>query len=137
MHDHIESTSPRPDPLVLIADDNPRSRELLRTVLEQDGYVVLEYTNGTDALAAAKRHKPDLMLLDLRMPGHDGFEVLSGVRAMPHLSSSPVVALTASAMRGDRERILAAGFTEYLSKPIHVAELRRVLAELIGSRLND
>lgn len=129
-----ELLSKRASPVVLIADDNPRSRELLRTVLQRDGYAVLEYANGTEALAGIQLHRPDLILLDLRMPGQDGFQVLSAVRAIPDLANSPVVALTASAMRGDREQILSAGFTEYLSKPIHVSELRQIVAELTGLR---
>ena len=116
--------------VVLIADDSPHSRELLRTVLENDGYAVVEYPNGKDAFAGAQQHKPDLMLLDLKMPGKDGSEVVSDIRASPDLAHVPVVALTASAMKGDRERILSAGFTEYLSKPVHVSDLRRIVAQL-------
>lgn len=134
MHDPGDGfDSTRAAPLVLIADDNPRSRELLRTVLEHDGYTVLECANGNDALITAERYRPDLILLDLRMPGRDGFQVLSALRAIPELANSPVVALTASAMLGDRERILCAGFTEHLSKPVHVSDLRRVVAQLARS----
>ena len=117
---------------ILIADDNPRSRELLRTVLEQDGYEVLEFANGDDALLGAHQYLPDLILLDIRMPGRSGFEVASVLRSLPALARSPIVALTASAMQGDRERILSSGFDEYLPKPIHLPELRRLVTKLIS-----
>lgn len=124
----------RTQALILIADDNPRSRELLRTVLEQDGYEVLEYADGEAALLGAQQYVPDLILLDIRMPGRNGFEVAAALRCVPSLARLPIVALTASAMQGDRERILSSGFDEYLPKPIHLPELRLLVTKLIRDR---
>ena len=120
---------------ILIADDNAHSRELLRTILGNDGYDVLDYGNGEDLLAAARESVPDLILLDLRMPRLNGFEAAAALRSLPALAHCPVVAFTASAMQGDRERILAAGFDEYLPKPVNLPELRRVVARLLSTKI--
>jgi two-component system cell cycle response regulator DivK len=116
---------------VLIADDKPSGRELLRTVLEGCGCVVLEAADGTEALCEARRHHPDLMLLDLHMPGIDGFEVIRTLRGEPDFAATPIVALTASAMNGDREKAMEAGFTGYLTKPIRLVELRNEICMLL------
>jgi len=117
--------------VILIADDRASSRELLRTVLERSGYEVLEAEDGQQALAEARSGHPDLVLLDLQMPGLDGFGVLAALREDPRFRDLPVVALTASAMRGDREKILAAGFTDYLAKPAGAEMLRETVARLL------
>jgi len=109
------STSPQKS-LILIADDRPTSRELLRLVLERAGYEVLEAEDGEQAVERARSGNPDLILLDLQMPGLDGYAVL---------------ALTASAMRGDREKIMEAGFTDYLAKPAGPEVLRETVARLL------
>lgn len=118
-------------PLIMIADDNAHSRELLRTVLEQDGYEVVDFKDGNSIVAAARRQTPALILLDLKMPGLDGFQTLSVLQSMSFDSVVPVVALTASAMQGDRERILAMGFAEYLPKPVHLPKLRQAVNRLV------
>lgn len=120
--------------LILIADDRASSRELLRTVLEREGYRVLEAGDGVQALALARTGSPDLILLDLQMPILDGFGVLSELRGDPRFAAVPVLALTASAMQGDREKILAAGFTDYLSKPAGPEILRKTVANLLAAR---
>jgi len=117
--------------LILIADDRPSSRELLRLVLERAGYAVIEAEDGEQALAVARAENPDLILLDLQMPGLDGYGVLSALRRDRRFLHLPVLALTASAMRGDRERILAAGFTDYLAKPAGPEILRETVARLL------
>jgi CheY-like chemotaxis protein len=124
------STSP-PKPLILIADDRASSRELLRLVLERAGYEVLEAEDGQAALDRARTRTPDLILLDLQMPVLDGYQVLAVLRSEPRLANLPVLALTASAMRGDRERILEAGFTDYLAKPAGPEILRETVARLL------
>ncbi|HEY6447154.1 MAG TPA: response regulator [Acidobacteriaceae bacterium] len=121
-------------PLILIADDRPSSRELLRTVLERAGYEVVEAEDGEAALEQAHTHHPDLILLDLQMPRLDGYGVMERLRNDPGYALPPVLALTASAMRGDREKILAAGFTEYLSKPAGGKALRETVARLLERR---
>ncbi|MGC2639850.1 MAG: response regulator [Acidobacteriaceae bacterium] len=118
-------------PLILVADDRPSSRELLRTVLERAGYDVIEAEDGEAALEQARTHLPDLILLDLQMPRLDGYGVMERLRNDPGYAPPPVLALTASAMRGDREKILAAGFTEYLSKPAGAEALRESVARLL------
>lgn len=125
------STPPRKS-LILITDDRPSSRELLRLVLERAGYQVMEAEDGHVALERARGGNPDLILLDLQMPGMDGYQVLAALRAEPRFQSLPILALTASAMRGDRERILEAGFTDYLAKPAGPEILRETVARLLG-----
>ena len=126
---------PRPPEkaVILIADDRASSRELLRTVLQRAGYEILEAEDGEQALAQARSGHPDLVLLDLQMPGLDGFGALAELRGDPQFAGLPVLALTASAMRGDREKILAAGFTDYLAKPASPETLRETVARLLRS----
>lgn len=119
-------------PLILIADDRPSSRELLRLVLERAGYAVIEAEDGEQALDRARGGNPDLILLDLQMPGLDGYGVLAALRSEARFAHLPVLALTASAMRGDRERILEAGFTDYLAKPAGPEVLRETVARMLG-----
>ena len=116
---------------ILIADDVPASRELIGTILDEAGYNVIEASNGSEALNKARELTPDLILLDLHMPLMDGYGVVGALRADPRFSMTPVVALTASAMQGDRERALSAGFTAYIAKPIRVADLRAEVARLV------
>jgi CheY-like chemotaxis protein len=116
---------------VLIADDKATSRELVRTVLEKSSYAVVEASDGIEALKNARECKPDLIILDLHMPGLDGFGVIEKIRRDPDLAATPVMALTASAMQGDRERALAAGFTAYIAKPIPLGTLRSEVERLL------
>ena len=117
--------------IVLIADDKATSRELVRTVLENSGYAVVEASDGLEALRNARQSKPDLIILDLHMPGMDGFGVVREIRRDPGLSSTPVMALTASAMQGDRERAISAGFTSYIAKPIQLSALRSEVERML------
>jgi CheY-like chemotaxis protein len=117
---------------ILIADDRASGRELLRLVLERAGYEVIEAEDGQVALERARAHRPDLILLDLQMPMMDGYQVLAALRSEPLFQTLPILALTASAMRGDRERILEAGFTDYLAKPAGPDILRQTVARLLG-----
>jgi CheY-like chemotaxis protein len=119
-------------PVILIADDRASSRELLRTVLERTGYAVLDAADGEAALEQARSGNPDLILLDLQMPKLDGYGVLAQLRAEERFRTLPILALTASAMSGDREKILGAGFTDYLSKPAGPERLREAVARLLG-----
>jgi len=119
-------------PLILVADDRASSRELLRTVLERAGYAVIEAEDGEAAVERAHSGNPDLILLDLQMPKLDGYGVLAKLRSEERFRTVPVLALTASAMSGDREKIMAAGFTDYLSKPAGPDLLREAVARLLG-----
>ena len=116
---------------VLIADDKPASRELLRTVLESCGYAISEAADGIEALRYAHELEPDLIILDLHMPGVDGFGVLMELRREQKFSATPIMALTASAMQGDREKAVAAGFNSYISKPVPLKSLREEVERLL------
>jgi CheY-like chemotaxis protein len=118
---------------ILIADDKATGRELVRTILETDGYEVYEAADGLQAVEQARTIQPDLIILDLHMPGLDGFGVVGILRKDAAFASTPILALTASAMMGDRERALAAGFTGYVSKPIRMATLRAEIVRLLES----
>lgn len=119
---------------IVVADDKPSGRELIATVLEAAGYDVVEAENGLQALERVHEHCPALAVLDLQMPLLDGYSVARALRQENAFESMPLVALTAYAMPGDRERALAAGFTAYLTKPVNLMELRREVARLIASR---
>ena len=116
---------------VLIADDKATSRELVRTVLEKVGYTVVEAADGIEALQSARDSVPDIIILDLQMPGLDGFSVLEELRKDPRFVATPILALTASAMQGDRERALHIGFTGYVTKPIRLQVLRSEVERLL------
>jgi two-component system, cell cycle response regulator DivK len=117
---------------VLVAEDNAVNRELLRELLEIRGYDVTEACDGEEALAKLEQARPDILLLDLGMPKLDGFGVVRHIRASPGLASLPVLAVTAYAMRGDREEVLKAGFDGYLSKPINATALAEEMGRLLG-----
>jgi two-component system cell cycle response regulator DivK len=108
---------------VLVVEDNETNMKLFRDVLLATGYRTLEATSGGQAVELAAEHAPALVLMDIRLPDIDGAEALSRLRADERTASIPVLALTAQAMRGDRERFLAAGFDGYISKPVNVVEL--------------
>lgn len=117
--------------LVLIADDSPKSRELLRAVLESGGHEVVEACDGGQALEQLRGMRPDLVVLDIQMPVLDGFSTVAEIRRMEEFRSLPVVALSAHAMECDRERAISSGFTHYLSKPIPLSALRRELERFL------
>ena len=116
---------------LLVADDKVGGRELVRAVLERCGYAIFEAADGLEALSAARELRPDLIVLDLNMPGVDGFGVIRELRLDAEFATTPVLALTASAMQGDRERAMAAGFSGYISKPIGPSQLRAEVARLL------
>lgn len=116
---------------ILVVDDKASSRELVRTVLASQGYEISEAADGREALERIEAEKPDLVLLDLHMPSLDGYGVVSQLRADPRFSKMPIIALTASAMSGDREKALAAGFTSYIAKPVSLSHLKSEVSHLI------
>ena len=107
---------------VLVVEDNARNMKLFRDVLKASGYRTLEATTGARAVELVIEHAPALVLMDIQLPDIDGLEALDRLRADERTASVPVLALTAQAMEGDRERFLAAGFDGYLSKPVNIAE---------------
>ena len=121
---------------ILVAEDRDVSRELARTLLEHSGYAVLEASNGDEAIQIARDRLPDLVLCDLQMPMKNGFELLLELRADERFKSTPIVALTASAMIGDKDKAMMEGFTAYLTKPLSLSAIRREFARLLERDLN-
>ena len=115
--------------LVLLVEDNEKNMKLLRDVLQATGYRTLEADNGEAGVELARAHRPSLVLMDVQLPGMSGIEALERLRQDEGTAETPVLALTAQAMRGDRERFLDAGFDGYLAKPIDVTELIAIVRE--------
>ncbi len=103
---------------VLVVEDNPESMDLLLYLLGAFGYTTFAAKDGESGLDAADAIRPDLIICDIHLPGIDGFTVVTRLKANPQLQETPVVAVTALAMVGDRDRVLAGGFDGYISKPI-------------------
>jgi len=108
---------------VLVVEDDQDNREMVIKILKHNGYLAIEAVNGREAVAKVKAEIPDLILLDLYIPKMDGYEVTKTLKADQGLNHIPIIALTAHAMKGDREEALAAGFDGYIAKPINVRDL--------------
>ena len=108
--------------LILIVEDNEKNRKLVRDVLQFKGYQTLEAVTGEDGVRLARERLPALVLMDIQLPGIDGITALGQLRSDPATRAIPVIAVTASAMTQDRQKIMAAGFDAYQTKPIRVAE---------------
>jgi two-component system cell cycle response regulator DivK len=115
-----------------VVEDNERNMKLFRDVLQASGFRTLEATTGERAVELVLEHRPDLVLMDIQLPDIDGVEALNRVRADDRFTTVPVVALTAQAMEGDRERFLAAGFDGYLSKPVDIADFVATVKRYCG-----
>ena len=118
---------------ILIADDDAASLELLKDALGSLGHRIVEASDGRDALLKVNIERPDIALIDIQMPGLDGFEVLRAVRALEPPVPCRVLALTAFAMGGDRERILASGFDGYIAKPVSISHVREQVRRILNS----
>jgi len=116
---------------ILIVEDNPTNMRLIRMVLGNKGYRLLEATDGEEALAVAIEGRPDLIVMDIQLPKMDGLEVTRRLRQTPQFRETPIIALTASAMEGDREKIMAAGCDQYISKPVSTRQFPRLVAEML------
>jgi len=120
------------NPRLAVVEDNADNRLLLQALLG-DRYELVEYDNGTSALEGIASARPDLVLLDISLPGMDGNEILQRIRKDAALRGLPVIALTAHAMSGDREKFLAAGFNDYITKPIvDETQLFAAIERLLG-----
>jgi CheY-like chemotaxis protein len=108
---------------ILLVEDNPELAAMLADHLESRGHQVLSARSGADAIVLALRERPEFILMDVEMPETDGLEAMRRIRAQPGLEATPILALTALAMPGDRERCLAAGATDYMSKPLSLGSL--------------
>jgi two-component system cell cycle response regulator DivK len=117
--------------LILIVEDNDKNRKLVRDVLQFKGYRTLEAESGELGVARAREARPALILMDIQLPGMSGIEALAHLRADASTRDIPIVAVTASAMMQDRQRILAAGFDGYQSKPIDVKGFLQMVAEML------
>lgn len=116
----------------MIADDSAGNRELLRTMASYSGLDVSEAADGLEAVEAARLDPPDLILLDIQMPGLDGYATLAALREHPACRAVPIIAVTAHAMGGDRERGLEAGFDEYLTKPVGLRQMRELFRRFLN-----
>jgi signal transduction histidine kinase/CheY-like chemotaxis protein len=119
---------------VLYIEDNRENRMLVRAVLEAAGYTVVEAEDGLAGIEAAIREEPALVLLDINLPGVDGYEIVAILKSFPNLASTPVIAVTAYAMQGDRQRTLVAGCDGYIQKPINVDVFPRQIAEFLAGK---
>ena len=117
---------------VLIVEDNEKNMKLARDVLQAKGYATLEAVTGEDGVRLAKEKKPDLVLMDIQLPGINGIEALRQLRADPAFAKTPIVAFTASVTPTDRSQIQAAGFDGFLSKPINLKEFLGMIAEMLA-----
>ena len=116
---------------ILIVEDNLQNMRLIEMVLRAKGYILLKATDGEEALDMAMRERPDLITMDIQIPKLDGLEVTKRLRETPALSHIPIIALTAYAMKGDKERFIGGGCNAYLPKPVDTRELPGVIAEML------
>lgn len=120
--------------LVLIVEDNPRNMNLVRDVLQVKGHETLEATTAEDGIVLAVERRPDLVLMDIQLPGMNGIDALRVLRGDPATAGIPVIAVTASVMQQDRKLILEAGFDSYLGKPLNLAEFLAAVNAALGKK---
>ncbi|MFQ5840305.1 MAG: response regulator [Candidatus Methylomirabilales bacterium] len=116
---------------ILVVEDNPINMELVCDILESHGHTILRAPEGNEAMRLLRDHHPDLILMDIQLPGLDGLEITRMIKKDPKTKDITVVALTAHAMKGDRERILEAGCSGYIPKPVDTRELPRRVAQYL------
>ena len=117
--------------LVLIIEDNDKNLKLVRDVLQVKGYETIDAGTGEDGVRLARERRPDLVLMDIQLPGMNGIEALALLRADPHTAGIPVAAVTASVMPQDRNKITEAGFDAYVGKPINLKEFLDTVKRLL------
>jgi CheY-like chemotaxis protein len=122
---------------ILIVEDNPANMRLIKMVLRDKGYNLLEATDGEEALAIAMKESPDLIVMDIQLPKMDGLEVTRRLRQASRFSQVPIIALTASTMEGDREKVMAAGCDEHVSKPVNTRRFPLLVAEMLRRGRNS
>ena len=120
--------------LILVVEDNEKSRKLVRDVLTFKGYEVIDAETGEEGVRLAQKRRPSLILMDIRLPGIDGIEALGQFRAEPATRAIPVLAMTASVMSEDRQKVMDAGFDAFQSKPIKVKDFVTTVAQLLERR---
>jgi two-component system cell cycle response regulator DivK len=118
---------------ILVVEDNDRNRRLLKILLQARGYEVMEASTGKEALEYLDNQKPDLILMDIQLPSMDGLALTKQIKSNEKTKDIPIVAVTAYAMKGDKERILESGCDAYVSKPINTQELPQLIAGILGN----
>ena len=118
--------------LILVVEDNEKNRKLVRDVLKHKGYEVIESETGEEGVRLAKERHPSLILMDIQLPGIDGIEALRQIRADDATRAIPIIAVTASALDRDRQKILAAGFDGYQAKPLNVKAFMAAVDAVFG-----
>lgn len=120
-----------PDKNVMVVEDNEKNRKLMRVVLKAKGYNVIEAATGEEALNILRNQKPDIILMDIQLPGIDGITLIKQIKGTTALKDTPIIAVTAYAMKGDEEKIMEAGCDAYVSKPINTQELPLIVEKYI------
>ncbi len=123
--------------IILYVEDNHDNRNLIRRVLESEGYAMTEASNAEDAMLKIHTIRPNLILMDINMPGMDGYALTARIKATPGFANVPIVAVTANVMRGDRERSLEAGCDGYIQKPIDIDILSQQISRFLARQSND
>ena len=116
---------------ILVVEDNPQNMRLIEMTLRSGGYTIIRAADGVEALNVAIAEKPDLIIMDIQIPKIRGDEVTRRLRQMPEFANTPIIALTAHAMKGDEERFFEAGCNSYVAKPINTREFPRVIADML------
>ena len=119
------------DKNVMVVEDNEKNRKLMRVVLKAKGYNVIEATTGEEALNILKNQKPNIILMDIQLPGIDGLTLIKQIKADSVTKEIPIIAVTAYAMKGDEQKILDTGCNAYVSKPINTQELPLIIEKYI------
>lgn len=124
-----------PDKNVMVVEDNEKNRKLMRVVLRAKGYNIIEATTGEEALNLLKNQKPDIILMDIQLPGIDGLTLIKQIKASAITKDIPIIAVTAYAMKGDEQKILETGCNAYVSKPVNTQELPLIVEKYINKTL--
>jgi len=124
-----------PGELILIVEDNPRNLKLIRDVLQYQGYTTLEAETAEAGITLALERQPALILMDVQLPGTDGSTAMKALKADASTQRIPIIAMTAQAMKGDQERLLAEGFDGYISKPIAIKEVGKTIEGYLSGQL--
>ncbi|MCG8425180.1 MAG: response regulator [Proteobacteria bacterium] len=117
---------------ILVVEDHAANRKLVRDLLRLDGYQVLEASSADAGIACARAKRPELIIMDIQLPGMDGLAAIRILRADPATQAIPIIAVTAYAMQGDEQRILAAGCERYIAKPIQYREFQAIVRGVLG-----
>ncbi len=115
----------------MVVEDNEKNRKLMRVVLKAKGYNIIEATTGEEALNLLKNQKPDIILMDIQLPGIDGLTLIKQIKASVVTKDIPIIAVTAYAMKGDEQKILDTGCDAYVSKPVNTQELPLIVEKYI------